>query len=85
MSAAASAPSAPSFFQRAMDQKRFLFGFSVTMLIIAFAIFAPLLAPYGENETAGAPYSTQGIFGTDYIGQDVLSRLMHGGQGVLLI
>jgi peptide/nickel transport system permease protein len=85
MSTTASAPSTPSFWRRATKQKRFTFGFAVTVLVVAFAILAPLLAPYGENETAGAPYAKSGLFGTDYVGQDVLSRLMHGGQSVLLI
>jgi peptide/nickel transport system permease protein len=85
MSATASAPSTPSFFARAMKQKRFVFGFTVTLLIIAFAVLAPLVAPYGEEETAGRPYAKDGLFGTDYLGQDVLSRVMHGGQGVLVI
>lgn len=85
MSATASAPSNPSFFRRATKQKRFTFGFAVTMLVVAFAILAPFLAPYGENETAGPPYAADGLFGTDYLGQDVLSRVMHGGQSVLLI
>ncbi len=85
MSTTASLPSTPSFLGRAMKQKRFVFGFTVTLLVIAFAVLAPLVAPYGEEETAGPPYSKGGLFGTDYLGQDVLSRLMHGGQGVLLI
>lgn len=85
MSTAASAPSTSSFLRRATRQKRFAFGFAVTLLVIAFAVFAPFFSPYGENETAGAPYSEDGVFGTDYLGQDVLSRLMHGGQEVLLI
>ncbi len=85
MSTTANAPSTPSFGERAMKQKRFVFGFTVTLLVIAFAIFAPLFAPYGEEQTAGPPYAKNGLFGTDYVGQDVLSRLMHGGQGVLLI
>ncbi|WP_148575201.1 ABC transporter permease [Nocardioides caldifontis] len=85
MSATASAPAAPSFLRRAMNQKRFAFGFVVTLLVVAFAIFAPFFSPYGEQETAGSPYSKAGLFGTDYLGQDVLSRLMHGGQGVLVI
>jgi len=75
----------PSFFRKALRQKRFTFGFVVTLLIVAFAIVAPFIAPYGESETAGPPYSKDGIFGTDYLGQDVLSRVMHGGQGILLI
>lgn len=85
MSATVSAPSTPSFFRRAAKQKRFVFGFVVTLLVVAFAVLAPFLSPYGENETAGPPYSKEGIFGTDYLGQDVLSRVMHGGQEVLLI
>jgi peptide/nickel transport system permease protein len=79
------APSTPSLFRRAMKQKRFTFGFTVTLLVIAFVIVAPFLAPYGEKETAGRPYAKDGLFGTDYLGQDVLSRVMHGGEGVLVI
>lgn len=85
MSTTASAPSNASFFRRATQQPRFTFGLAVTVLVVAFAIFAPFIAPYGENETAGPPYSKDGFFGTDYLGQDVLSRVMHGGQSVLLI
>ena len=78
-------PAPAGFFRRALKQKRFAFGFTVTSLVVLFAIFAPFLAPYGEKETAGGPYAKVGVFGTDYLGQDVLSRLMHGGQGVLVI
>ena len=85
MSTTASAPSTPSFFRRALRQKRFTFGFVVTLLVVAFAIFAPFFAPYGENETAGPPYAKDGVFGTDYLGQDVLSRVMHGGLGILVV
>jgi peptide/nickel transport system permease protein len=75
----------PSFFRRAFRQKRFAVGFTVTMLVVLFAVFGPFLAPYGEGETAGPPFSKDGVFGTDATGLDVLSRLMHGGQGVLAI
>jgi peptide/nickel transport system permease protein len=85
MSTTSSPPSTPTFFQRARKQKRFMFGFIVTLLVMAFALFAPFVAPYGEKETAGPPYAKDGLFGTDYVGQDVLSRLMHGGVGVLVI
>lgn len=77
-------PAPAGIFRRALKQKRFAFGFTVTLLVVLFAIFAPFLAPYSEKETAGAPYAKVGVFGTDYLGQDVLSRLMHGGQGVLV-
>ena len=85
MSATTSSPSTPSFLRRALRQKRFSVGLAVTLAVVLFAIFAPLFAPYGENETAGPPYAPDGVLGTDYIGQDVLSRLMYGGWGVLVI
>jgi peptide/nickel transport system permease protein len=85
MSTTASAATSATFFRRATQQPRFTFGLGVTVLVVAFAIFAPFLAPYGENETAGPPYSQDGFLGTDYLGQDVLSRVMYGGLGVLLI
>jgi len=80
-----SRPRSSSFFRKALRQKRFTFGLTVTVLVVAFAVFAPHLAPYGENETAGPPFAKDGVFGTDYLGQDVLSRLMHGGQSILVI
>jgi peptide/nickel transport system permease protein len=85
MTATASVPTTPTFWQRARKQKRFMFGLTVTLLVIAFVIIAPYFSPYGEEETAGRPYAKDGVFGTDYVGQDVLSRVMHGGQEVLLI
>ena len=85
MSEVDTGPAPATFFRRALRQKRFAFGFGVTVLVVLFAIFAPFVAPFGEKETAGPPYATDGVFGTDYIGQDVLSRLMHGGQSVLAI
>lgn len=75
----------PSVLRRALGQKRFTVGLAVTVLVVLFAVLAPFFSPYGENQTAGAPYSKDGVLGTDYLGQDVLSRLMHGGQEVLLI
>lgn len=85
MSAATSAPGTSSFLRRAARQKRLVFGLVVTVLVVAFAILAPWFAPFGENQTAGPPYSADGVLGTDYLGQDVLSRLMYGGRSVLLI
>jgi len=82
---AAAKPKSDSFFRKALRQKRFTFGFTVTLILIAFVLLAPHFAPYGERETAGLPFSKDGVFGTDYLGQDVLSRLMYGGQSILLI
>jgi len=79
------APAEPSTFRKALKQKRFTVGGGITLLVVAFVIVAPFLAPYGENEVTGPPYSDVGLFGTDYLGQDVWSRVMHGGGEILLI
>ncbi len=75
-----------SSVRRALRQKRLAVGLTITVVVVLFAVLGPLLAPYGENEVVGTPFSTtQGVFGTDYLGQDVLSRLMYGGRQILLI
>ncbi|HEX5562475.1 MAG TPA: ABC transporter permease [Nocardioidaceae bacterium] len=81
----AAAPPTPSTFRRALKQKRFLFGGILTLLVALFAVFGRFVAPHGQNEVVGPPYSSQGALGTDYLGQDVLSRLMYGGTEILVI
>lgn len=76
---------APSLLRRATQQKRLVFGVVLTLLIVALAVVGPLVAPHGQNEVVGPPFTDQGVFGTDYLGQDVLSRLLHGGRDVLVI
>ncbi|QBR91508.1 ABC transporter permease [Nocardioides euryhalodurans] len=78
-------PAEPSTLRKALHQKRFTVGLGITLLLVAFVIIAPTLSPYGENEVAGPPFSQDGALGTDYLGQDVLSRVMHGGQEILVI
>ena len=77
--------STPSTLQRTFRQRRLVVGLGITILVVLFALLGPLLAPHGENEVVGPPFSPNGVFGTDYLGNDVLSRLMHGGTQVLLI
>ena len=81
----APAPTERSTFQKTLRQKRFVFGGIITLAVALLAVFGPLFAPYGENEVVGPPYRSQGVFGTDYLGQDVLSRVMYGGTEVLVI
>lgn len=77
--------STPSTLQLAFRQRRLVVGLVITVLVVLFALLGPLLAPRGENEVAGPPFSSQRFFGTDYLGQDVLSRVMYGGTSILLI
>lgn len=66
-------------------QKRLLSGAIITALVVLFALIGPFLAPHGENQVVGPPFSSVGALGTDYLGQDVLSRLMYGGTVLLVI
>jgi peptide/nickel transport system permease protein len=80
------APAEPSTFRKAMRQKRFTVGLGITVLLVLFALFARYVAPFGENEVAGPPFNkAAGLLGTDYLGQDVLSRVMYGGREILFI
>ena len=76
---------APANVRRVTKQRRLMVGAVITLLIVLLALLGPLLAPHGQNEVVGPPFSHQGLLGTDYLGQDVLSRLMYGGTVILTI
>jgi peptide/nickel transport system permease protein len=76
---------APANLRRLGRQRRLVVGLVLALLVVFLAIVGPLLAPHGENEIVGVPLSDTGVFGTDYLGQDVLSRLLYGGQAILVI
>ncbi|MCX2898352.1 ABC transporter permease [Pseudomonas mandelii] len=62
------------------------FGLLVIVLYILVAVFAPLLAPYGETQVVGegfAPWSGQFLLGTDNLGRDMFSRLVYGARNTL--
>ncbi len=62
------------------------FGLLVILLYILVALFAPLLAPYGETQVVGdgfAPWSGQFLLGTDNLGRDMFSRLVYGARNTL--
>jgi peptide/nickel transport system permease protein len=64
---------------------------AVTVLTfwVVIALFAPLLAPYSESAIMGdvpfAPAGQLGLLGTDYLGRDLLSRLVYGCRTTLLL
>ena len=72
--------------RRIGQQRRMLVGLVITGVIALLAVVGPWLAPYGENEIVGKPFTMEGsLLGTDYLGQDVWSRLLSGGGSILLI
>jgi len=75
----------PANLRRIGRQRRLVTGAVITLVIVLMAIFGPLFAPYGENEIVGKPYTYEGSFlGTDYLGQDVWSRVLYGGATILI-
>ncbi|UYM07511.1 ABC transporter permease [Solicola gregarius] len=71
--------------KRITGQGRLLVGLIITLVVVILALVGPWLAPYGENEIVGKPFTEVGFLGTDYLGQDVWSRLLSGGRSILLI
>ena len=62
------------------------FGILVIVVYILVALFAPVLAPYGETEVVGegfAAWSGQFLLGTDNLGRDMFSRLVYGARNTL--
>jgi peptide/nickel transport system permease protein len=76
----------PANLRRIGQQRRLLIGIVITVVIALVAIIGPWLAPYGENDIVGKPFTMEGSWlGTDYLGQDVWSRVLAGGGSILLI
>ncbi|MDT7668645.1 MAG: peptide/nickel transport system permease protein [Pseudonocardiales bacterium] len=72
--------------RRIGSQRRLVTGLVITVVIALMAIVGPWLAPHGENDIVGKPFTHEGSWlGTDYLGQDVWSRLLDGGGSILLI
>ncbi len=58
-------------------------GAIVVIVLVAVALFAPVLAPHGPKDTGFAPYVAPGSsfpMGTDQIGRDMLSRVIWGAR-----
>ena len=67
-----------------------MIGAAICLFWILVAIFADVLAPFDPNATIQpmAPPGTVGedgsfLLGTDHIGRDILSRIIHGSRTVL--
>jgi len=61
----------------------------LSILIFAFAaMFAPWVSPFTQDEIVGdvwEPISSQSWLGTDQLGRDILSRLIHGARNTFFI
>lgn len=76
----------PHLLRRALRQRRTQVGLVLTTTILAIAMLGPLVAPHGSGELVGAAYQPPASgtpLGTDYLGEDVFSRLLRGGFSVV--
>ncbi|HQZ36380.1 MAG TPA: ABC transporter permease [Ilumatobacteraceae bacterium] len=63
-------------------------GVALVLLLVGIAIIGPWVAPYGPAEFVGTANlrEVKGAWlGTDYFGQDVWSRFLHGGRSILFL
>lgn len=67
----------------------FVAGLVVVLVVVLCAVFAPWLAPYEPNEINFAdklvPPGISHLFGTDDLGRDIFSRVVHGARTSLII
>jgi peptide/nickel transport system permease protein len=78
---------ASSLLRRSLRLWRTRIGVMLVAALALLAIIGPYVAPYGPSTPVGAPNSLPGgkaTLGTDYLGQDVLSRLLYGGRSILV-
>jgi peptide/nickel transport system permease protein len=77
------------FFRVFFSRGVVIFGAIILFILIVTAVAAPLLSPYDPvrqnlKETL-APPSTEHLLGTDFLGRDTMSRLIHGSRVSLAV
>ncbi|GGE87466.1 ABC transporter permease [Stappia taiwanensis] len=62
------------------------FGLLVILLYFLAALFAPVIAPFGEREVVGGqflPWDSVHLLGTDNLGRDMFTRLLYGARNTV--
>ncbi|TAK99113.1 MAG: ABC transporter permease [Rhodospirillaceae bacterium] len=61
-----------------------MIGLGIVVFWLLTAVFGPMLAPYAPGAIVASdvfdPFSARNLLGSDYLGRDVLSRLLHGAR-----
>jgi len=61
-------------------------GAAIVLLVLGVAALGPFVAPHDPTQPIGVPLTgatSSAPLGTDFLGRDVLSRLLHGGVSVI--
>jgi peptide/nickel transport system permease protein len=78
----------PGLIRQAMKLRRTQIGVTLSLLLIGVALIGPFVAPFGSTEYVDMPNTLDipgTLLGTDYFGQDVLSRFLFGGRTILIL
>ncbi|TGV07077.1 ABC transporter permease, partial [Mesorhizobium sp. M00.F.Ca.ET.186.01.1.1] len=83
-------PAWRTYMRRLVKSPTGLAGFLIIFVVVILGIFGPWLAPYDPNQAEFAkkllPPLTDGhLLGTDQLGRDIFSRLIHGTSVSLII
>lgn len=77
-----------AFLRRFVRNRPAMIGALIIGVMIIFAVFAPLIAPYDplnqDLDHVLEPESAQHLMGTDDLGRDMLSRIIYGARLSLL-
>ena len=69
--------------------KNFMIGFFILVSVILVALLADVISPYDYTEQAVGPRfqapCAKFVFGTDDLGRDMLSRIIHGSRITLWV
>jgi peptide/nickel transport system permease protein len=83
-----------SVWRGLMRRRVAMVGLVIALAFVVIALAAPLIAPYAPEEMIADGISIDGSplppserfwFGTDYLGRDLLSRMMYGARTSLLV
>ena len=76
------------FYKRVLAQPQGKIGLIITVIVVVLALCGPLLLPWATGNTAtefvAKPFSPYGLFGSDNLGRDVLSRFIAGGLTLIV-
>jgi peptide/nickel transport system permease protein len=79
---------ARSLWRTVIRQPAVIAGLVILALLVVIAVFAPLLAPYGEHEKVGEPFQAPSWahpLGLDDGGIDMLSLMIYGSRVSLIV
>ena len=75
--------------REAWHMRRNKVGAAIFGVIVLIAVVGPWVAPYSPTQFVAPPFSSPVIpkmwLGSDYLGRDVLTRVLYGGRTVILL